>query len=165
MGTIKRLRLALVLLLLLLCGCKSKHSLTKADKHQQTEISVLGEKTQADTTVTIKTEQVKDWAVIMETTTVKEYDKEGNLSKETKTERKIAQGFDKVATEKKEEKSASNWLMNKHAVSVMDEQTETEEKIEPTTWKGFKEWSIIGTIIVIIWVIISIIRKRVRIKV
>ena len=154
-----------MLLLLLLCGCRSKQSLTKADKHQQTEISVLGEKTQADTTVTTTTEQVKDWAVIKETTTIKEYDKEGNLSKETKTEREITQTSDKVATEQKEERRTSNWLMNKHAVSVMDEQTETEEKIEPTTWEGFKAWSIIGVIIMIIWVIISIIRKRVRIKV
>ena len=165
MGTIKALRLALVLLLLLLCGCRSKQSLTKTEKHQQTEVSVLGEKTQADTTVTTTTEQVKDWAVIKETTTIKEYDKEGNLSKETKTEREITQTSDKVATEQKEERRNSNWLMNKHAVSVMEEQTETEEKIEPTMWKGFKKWSIIGLLIVFILVSIFIARKLGEFKV
>ena len=125
----------------------------------------MGEKTQADTTVTTTTEQVKDWAVIKETTTIKEYDKEGNLSKETKTEREITQTSDKVATEQKEERRTSNWLMNKHAVSVMEEQTETEENIEPTMWKGFKKWSIIGLLIVIILVSVSITRKLGRIKV
>lgn len=157
MGTIKALRIFLLLLLLVLVfGCRSKQSLVKTEKHQETEVSVLSEKTQADTTATTRTEQVKDWAVIIETITISEYDKEGNLSKETKTEREITQNSDKVVNEKTEERSTSNLIVNNHAVSVMDEHTEAEEKIEPTTWEGLKKWSITGSLIVMILVIIYI---------
>lgn len=151
-----------MLLALLLCGCKSKHTAIKSAEDIKTDVSVLVEKTEADTTTTKSTEQVNSWELVSETITIKEYDVTGNVSKETKTERKVAQAFNKVVAEETERRTASGITEGKHVERTEQRNTEIKEEIEPTTWEGLKIWGIIGVIIVVIWVMII---KNVRIKV
>lgn len=151
-----------------LCSCKSTKMAT--DTHEKTivnsELSAYHNVATIDTTRLLYNEDVKQIITIEEDVIVTEYDEKGNISKETKTKRKVVQDTEKATTEEERKgiKSYSEDSLNHIAdVSKMvDSKTEEEST---GGQESFGKW--LGIVIglgIVLGVIILIVYLRKKSK-
>ena len=157
-----------------LCSCKSKKVATDKNvvSKNNSELSQYHEEGKIDTTRTTYSDVLNQVTTIEETITIKEYDKEGNISKETETKRKITQDSNKVSA--KDEQKGVRVEKNDSihhiadASKMIEGRTEEESTSETVTFcNQFGKWIgiIIGVGIVVgVIVLIAYLRKKLRIS-
>lgn len=140
---------------LMLCGCKSTNMAT--DYHEKTsvnsEVSDYHHVATIDTTRLLYNEDVKQIITIEEDVIVTEYDEKGNISKETKTKRKITQDTEKATTEEERKGVKFHSEDSLNHIADVSKMLDTEaETVTKCNWlESFGKWLgiVIGMAIVI----------------
>ena len=153
---------SLIVFCLLMCSCKSTKMAT--DTHEKTivnsELSAYHNVATIDTTRLLHIEDVKQIITIEEDVIVTEYDEKGDISKETKTKRKVVQDTNKATTEEERKgiKSHSEDSLNHIADVSKKVDTSVEEESEGGQ-ESFGKWLgiviglgiVLGAIILIVY--------------
>lgn len=159
---------SLIVFCLLMCSCKSKKVVT--DYHEKTsvnsEVSAYHNVATIDTTRLLHIEDLKQVITIEEDVIVTEYDEKGNISKETKTKRKVVQDTEKATTEEERKgiKSHSEDSLN-HIADVSKKVDSSVEEESTGGQESFGKWlGIVLGIAIVGYVIYLCIRKKLRLK-
>lgn len=153
---------------LFMCSCKSKKVATEINfgSKNHSELSHYHETATIDTTRLLYNEDVKQIITIEEDVIVTEYDEKGNISKETKTKRKITQDTEKATTEEERKgvKSHSEDSLN-HIAGVSKKVDTSVEEESTGGQESFGKWlGIVLGIAIVGYVIYLCIRKKLRLK-
>lgn len=134
---------SLIVFCLLMCSCKSKKVVT--DYHERTivnsELSAYHNVATIDTTRLLYNEDVKQIITIEEDVIVTEYDEKGNISKETKTKRKVVQDTEKATTEEEQKGVKSHSEDSLNHIANVSKMVDSEVKEESTGGQeSFGKW-------------------------
>lgn len=124
--------LGLLAFVLLMCSCKSKESVTGYCNRLQlnSDLAYLNDNARISIGKQTYIANEAQNIVIEEDITVKEYDKEGNIAKETKTKRKTIQDSDKVVSEEEARGVSEVSRDSVNHVAEVSKKVESEEKEE-----------------------------------
>ena len=151
---------------LIMCSCKSKKVVT--DYHEKTivnsELSAYHNVATIDTTRLLHIEDLKQIITIEEDVIVTEYDEKGNISKETKTKRKVVQDTEKATTEEERKGVESYSEDSLNHIADVSKMVDTSVEEESTGGQeSFGKWFgiVIGLGIVLgVIVLIVYLRKK-----
>lgn len=139
---------------LFMCSCKTQklESGIQVREDVRSEISVMSESIKADTTKTVRIEQIESNKVMKETIIEEVYDKDsGVITKKTTTERTVAQDSNKVVAEKGENQVIlKDDILVKHE-SDFTKTMDSEQKTESVGGQeSFGKWLAISCVIAMI---------------
>lgn len=131
-----------VVWLILVCSCKTQKVEMQAKKEVTHEAARMNETVEAERVNTVRSEQIEEKKVIIETIHIKEYDQDtGTVAKETKTTREVRQVTNQVDNQEEERKVTEN--RQEYAVTDIEEKIKSEQMEEDVSFY----WKISGLII------------------
>lgn len=146
----------LVFFILLMCSCRTSRTSGRTQRAFSSDVSVLNEVTEADTTKRTKIAETENLTLIRETSTKVEF--EGSSIKTITTETRDYMNVNNEVMKESEEKGvAVSKMENVTASENEDESTEVKEETEAvsdTFFKSMGKWTGIGMVIAVALVLV-----------
>ena len=153
---------------LFMCSCKSKKVATDINvvSKNHSELSHYHETATIDTTRLLHIEDLKQIITIEEDVIVTEYDEKGNISKETKTKRKVVQDTEKATTEEERKGVKSHSEDSLNHIADVSKMVDTSVEEESTGGQeSFGKWlGIVLGIAIVGFIAYLCIKKKLRLK-